>query len=655
MAGTLLGAPVGAVTLPEQMAADIAADSVQIDAATRLQAPGLSALGLIPADVEALFVLARPDQNLAFIPHHDEDNPVYISQSMAVATGKGSSAVVKNFCAFVCLSNDIGMTHGALRLWADDAEDSALIDSARRSAEKALKAQIGELVKQTHLSPVYVVFSPAPGKETAMRELYESMMTRLTHDIDEDDERVSVAGFDGLKMSIGEDVRDGLEEELGITGLEDRCFYSLVKMQGDSMVMVLCEDPADISVPETPAQSVLATPKVAGAATHLPTLVSSAWLSAEMTDGLMKVSSTNSFANLARTVAKIFTDLGKKDEANKNVYAAAAAAATRVSEWKMIEYPTNTKPLTLDVWMKGRDVMAEITSDNLGIEYKPGVLFNPELATDDSTIFYAESTEVTKGYKLIQPGMLDDALAIVKGYVLSADEEERDDKAELLSQMEKHLPEANQLLDNLQKLDQALTFPVMFTVTAPESTANANGGMMVGTFPSVSIASGVKDRAALAPLWDSTLQVARSAMVKNGMPAESAEMVLSSLPVVSRPLAGGMMGYSVFHPFVAMAGMEPQLLVSDSSFVLSTKSSQGEKFAASRSGNGMPFAGVVASLQFAPIARSIQAAGGDSSDFREVADKVKGVYMVGTSTPDGTSILRVKVEMQPAASQDSAE
>lgn len=644
MAGALMAAPLSAATLPETFESEFAPLVLHDKGVSLLDAPGLSALARIPADAESYVLITRPAKLVKLYAELQEEKLDAI-QSVAVASGKGSAEQLARVALIVNLLQDASNL-GFYDMWEMNAQDPAFIRAAKEKALNELNERATALINETHLAPIYAVLSVQAGKEQVLNEMYAELNKNFKEKLDEKYEAVTINGLEGYKIQLTPPDCGGNGKFDFIKGLKDRTFYLLSKVQGNDIIVVLCENPEEIALADSPEKSVLTTDKMKEAELHLPTLAASAWMSTEYASALV-LCSNSSYSALASTVSRTFTQLAEMDAPNQAVYTAAAAAAQRMSEWKIMDYKPNTMPLSLTVWLSaGDDLLMEAKGDSLGMKFNTGKLLSADLATAEDTVFYVESAGGnTPEPTLWQEGMLDDLMSVAKGMVLFQDEEEKDSDSASLQQVELVLPEIKQLVSNLRKLDSLLTYPGMFVIATPDTTQKS---MMGESLPRMAVAFSVKDRAALSSVWDDSLAAVRSIMVKNGTPESAADITLASLPILARKLPNGATSYMVFNPMISMVGLEPQLVLTDDAFVLGTQTSYAANLVTARSGNGVPFNGTVISFQFPQLARCFAGKFGDDDVLAKIANTLRGVYIVSTQKGN-EAIMRAKVVRQPKA------
>lgn len=698
MVGGLLAAPTSAATLPEQLAADIAASTVQVNPTehTALAAPGLSALGLLPADAEAYAVISAEQVGLLkkqLCGTSAGDEHFDALQSAAIAIGKGSSETLSRLASLFLLVKHESSNLSLLLDWKDAASASSLrvpsisddgeedtesmtgeqaapttmaekvIDSVYTNAKRALNRRISALLEETHVAPVYLAITTATEQE--QEAIYARILKEMAKNSKEN-EAANVEGFEGYKTRPKASQLRKLARR-GIKAPENREFYLLAKKHGKGIVVVFCENPAEICLAESPEKSLLTTDKLQAAEAHLPSLICAGWASAESIRALQPMAN-DSYTYLAEKAAEIFAELAGQDEPNKAVYEAAAAAALRMGKWKLsIPYEANTKPLSFTTWKHGNDVLAEVVCDSVGMRYQPGKLLSPELATAESTILYVETTPYTPTTSLPE-GIVEDSLCVTKGVALTISEQDKDSTAEIIQKIEQCQPELNRLIANARKLNTLLTAPAMFTLATPD--ANAAPNMMGQKLPRLAAAFTVTDRAGLTAVWNDTLTIVRDIAVKQGIDPKEAELSLASLPIASRQMPNGVTNHVLFHPLLSMAGLEPQIALTDTAMVLGVQTPFTTTLAASRSGSGIPFEGAVIAVQFPQmeqLARDVQhSLSNVMDDEDEMLDEgqtsgrpqhplvaglahlskvLRGLYAVST-IENGHAILRVKLQAQ---------
>lgn len=439
-------------------------------------------------------------------------------------------------------------------------------------------------------------------------------------------------GFTGIRSNMAElAVGSGFVVPPHILDiLKQKNIHLLAKKQDGVILFVLCQNPEDIRLPENAEQSLLKSPALNGLDAHGNKLMLAAWAKPAVLQAVLPTK-PDEYTDDLRMAEEVFTKMAEVDRPNEAAFKQAAEHTRSLCAMCAAPVQEVKKPFFLKVWGEGSSVKIECTADAMDMTFRPGMLRFGAALSDD-TVLYAESTEpVWPERNIHTEGLVDDAFAVVKGYILTRDEATQDELSANMGFAELFRPDAEKLGGYLKQIVSGLDMPIALVVEAPNRPHSQL---------QVALCAGVRDRLALSAGWAGVLSVADTLGERFGLPGVSA-----MLPIVARPLSESTTSYMLVLPL--MVGMEPQVAVNDKSFVLSSSTELNSKLA-DVPADGVPFCGAVIMLQKAPMAKYLSRVCGP-----EYARLLRGnakLYIVYT-VQDGTMVGRGLMEYNssPAA------
>ena len=636
-----VAAPLSAAS-PQEIYAELSEAPAVAPQLPENRAQVLPALGYLPIDTEAFVVVPHmgkvlPDMEAADADDEEQIRMLRSVDNMVLSAGVGSAEAAE-----VALSMMIGCAEmlqmDDLKQWAavTKEREGEVISKVFAELTDARRVSGIEMLQKMHFAPVYAAISALPGAEADFAKIYGKIQKEMAElaEMDADWQADEWQGFKGVRTTQDKlfaegiiatyaDKADAGQQEALVKLLAEREVHLLVKQEEGVILMVFCENPADISLPASPEQSLLNTPALAGAYAHLDSLVSAGWMSANFTQSFIKVSRYNS---RIAALATAFEALSAADAANAAIYT-AAAQGTKLIEQKVFPVLAEvTVPTAVQVWRKDGALYIDATSDAMGGAYQPGELRFVSKADDFSCVVYAEMTEVTSPYFPDFTGVVAAAYDMAKGFIITLPEREQDEVAPQLSMAQMLMPDVLALGAGLQTVKEGLSMPCALVVE------NVNA---VSPVPAVAFYAGVKNRAALAEGWKQLETVANQAGAKFGMPNVSA-----MLPIYSEPMGAVGMSYMLALPL--LPGLEPQVSLNDQNFVVGTSSALNRSML-SHQGAAVPFCGAVFSLRVPGMLQYLKRTGFDNGA-DSMLSGISAVHAV-SRTQDGVSILRVLVKM----------
>ncbi len=464
-----------------------------------------------------------------------------------------------------------------------------------------------------HLPASYSIITCKPGGEGLLQYLYELQLREMRAETPEGVSLVEdAAGFTGIRIDVAKAFHTELEEatrnmaprrrEMLMQQLSQHPIHLLTRLQGNALITALCQDPQDLKLAASPAESLLATDKLAGCDARLGEgLIAAARISPELA-AVCRAAHTEPSAHLAAGISAVFTRLAEQEPTNKEVYEKAAAGISFLSNAVQDLTRPVTQPSTLLIWCDG-NLHLSATSDALGCSYRPGELRLAAMAEAPQTSLYAESTPMQTG--LTPPesrALVDAAFATAEGFALTLAEDERRQANNTLSTIRAFVPELGSIAAAGSTICRGLNGHaalVMDSTLAPlPAVPGAQPGLQAEA-PRFALYAGVSERNKLAEGWADLKASAAQLAVKLGAPAE----IINLLPITTRQV-GNAMSYSITLPFFTQDAV-PSVAVTDTGLTLGSSVNLTTLVAESATGT-TPFAGGAFALKFAPLAKTLR-------------------------------------------------
>lgn len=638
MAATV--APLYAQQAPpmEQVFNALAAPAETSAAPLEQRAAALPALAVVPNHCEIAVTfshigdMADKMAKAGMFGKMDEPLPQEILNFDSVAIAATSGTTETLIKTFYSLSSE-GYGDGSLlsllsEAWvsqADAAYAPIIKDEMNKARAAAWENVLQALNENGHLSPIYVVLTAKPGQESMMQQWYTMAVSFLMSNVDEEMGVSAVDGeFKGLRIQLKDtieiDEEYDSEEDKAVKTLAQHNLHILFKMQGKALVCIICEDPAEISLPQSPEDSLLASDKLAFCDANInKPILHASYVTPEVSN-ILSECQLAPYRLSARTVETIFSSLARQGGENQNAFTKAAEGLHQLAELFLEKLPyKETQPSTTQVWLDGRDLKAELScSAPEGSAYQPGQLQLTGMADKPGVILYTEGTSITcAGTAVLPPAseLANNAMDVAKGAILSLKLEEQDKASAFFSMVTPFLPDVAQLVTTLDSISQGLGNSNALVLDSAGSIPPVLGGKPGNTIamPRLSFYSGVKDRAKLSAGWDSILGIASNVATRLGTdPA-----VIQMLPIIPK-VDGNTASYSVALPWFT-PDMAPNVTLNDTGFTLGSSPELNGQVLASATGSSA-FAGTVFNLQFAPLATTLR---GFAQLMQEKADSEK--------------------------------
>lgn len=380
--------PLGAqATAP---AAPAAVTAPAADSLLQQRAAAHPALAAIPADAE--FVLSIDNigtaaEGLAKLGLLDASDVELARQPKGISLAL-SPQFVSQFADLIPLYADFNAMSIQLAKDISAESDTEELESQVEAIQSQITGKLAAAVKKIDkVGPVYAVLSMDSQYNADLAASYDQVLQEFKGS--ESVEYVEINGLKGFKLTAQIPDSDEELKELA-AALNGRSIYILSKLVGDTLVIGLAENPEDIRPAATPAESILATDKLAKGDKAL---------------GQRSYLSCYSGANLVNTLMKMnkigptLDGLWQAIQATylKRLKPETAAACARGVEMVMTELKKLDKsqaakhPAFSHLWQDDSAIHFELEEDACGYSYEPAKSLGSGLDTKDAP-FYLEAS-----------------------------------------------------------------------------------------------------------------------------------------------------------------------------------------------------------------------------------------------------------------------
>ncbi len=619
-------APASVPTSAAQVFTALATPAAAQPAATPEQrAQVFNALALLPQDIADFAVLTQLGDNMkklaacGKLPAMDASclPPELLAlDNAALASTQATPATYALLQHALVVLNTVADSFTLAYGWASEArqelEDTIIEELVQRA--DALSTLGDNATEGVHLPASYVVFTSKPGEEAVLQEAAKGILQDIQQPNRPGVTVVNdVNGFSGIHMNVVETYKAELEEatsemaprrkEQLLQELAKHPVHILVRQQGNALILGLCEDPQELKLAATPAESLLATDKLAACDATLNKGMIAAVHTSPQLAALGNEINIRPTLRMAEGISTVFTKLAEKEPAHKDAYEKAAAAVNLLSgELGKFIRPV-TQPGTMQMWCDG-DLHLSATGDAQGCSYSPGTLRLAAMADAPATTFYMESTPVHMGLAPADDkSLLEAVFSAAEGFALTLKPEKRPEAEAALQMAKAFIPDLQALAAAGCTMGSGLDGQVAFVLDAapgmlPQFSATQPGSVHA-EIPRMALYAGVKDRSKLGSGWDEALTAAGQVAAKFGLPPT----IIHMLPV-ARTQVGSAMSYSLALPF-SLQGVSPSLAVADTGVALGSSPELNTQVVESATGTA-PFAGAVFALKFKPLAQTLR-------------------------------------------------
>ena len=492
MAATLAPLPL--------MAQDPAPTAPAAVCAPAAEAPAVSALAHLPITSDLYAVIRGEEQFNSFV-RRDFGRV----EGAAVVISPGMAEVLQSALPLIRLSamsaiaerenffSDIAANFPVAKVW----------DNVSDEADKEELKYLTDFWRSTHLKPIYAAFSVTPGNEEWLRDELFTPFVKMIQDGPESNdevhfEKLEYKGFRGTRLTVlppkeGDDPED--EETQLRAALAGRNFCLLTRLVGNTMMVAVCEDPKELVLPSSPAESLAALPELREPAANSPFFVQ-ANLSVAATKAITEAV-TQFCGGQADAWKRAFELYAKESPEQAEAMAAGARGVVSLfSDFARMMKAANEKTAAsalLRVWGGEGKYHGLISGDACGSSFAPFVPSMEKKAQAPETLLTLESAPFTFHTALPDSEQTAEAaLAVTKAKALLCDRNKP--PMDLSNPL---LPDGVTLLRAAQKALACLGGgAVVVDVPRPEAPAGLltpRMGMLLGVTDAARLAEGLKD------------------------------------------------------------------------------------------------------------------------------------------------------------------
>lgn len=581
----LLAPPAGEVMTPEQ------------------RAVYLPAAALLPADTDSFMVLTNVGRVLKRFGVADAPEMASVRGIESVALGISDEAVVLLQSLMKQYGGGAGLSGTSLLLaeaWKEHAAESVkpVIQEALDAGAKQTEQMMQALAQQVVVKPAYLAVTVKPEALPAMQMLVGMLAGQLS----QGDLRnmVESNGFKGVKLpAFPLPVPDGTEKMVDS--------YLMYRLQGNTLLVVLCGDPSQAKAPANAAESVL------GRAELLNSRLSRKSVAVVSTSAAFNnvCGSNPEMGSAVSFATSVFRKLAEASPAFGRSGLYAAEGLEFLHQQLNLLTPDSASASQLYVWLD-KALHLEMVQDAAGMKYAPATMKQPAQLVNPDVAFYLESAPIIGFPQLDLPGILGAAGAVANATVQTFDEPYRAKRQAELDKVLSYRSDVLALADAVTTLGSGLTGSSTVVVTVPAATQTVEAAWY----------SPVSNRAALADAWRQMMAIGERMQARAG---KSGKCVQPS-PVEM----GDATAYTVDIPSACacpLAGLTPGVLVSNTDFVLGTSPAFNESLLSTATGT-MPLPGCVMQLRMLPAATAFSRLAAEAEKAGK-ADEAAGLREMG--------------------------
>lgn len=642
---------LSAATNPQEIFTELSAPAQPAAMSAPQRAETLPALALLPAEGDMVAAIVEPGEAVCGLMQlcGKEVDPLLHARlesirDTALVLGEGSAAALLNALPFLRISSSLEMMRECEEKWCERAKPE-FVDCIRKEFRRQWELEKNGLLtalERFHPAPIYCALTCKEGREKDFAEWHRSFTGALRGLAQSDDgvQYVEYGGYTGIRMNqlkTLELMHCPLPSEPEVRrALAQREMYMLTRNRGKDALIIVCERPGDISLPPSPAFSMLYSPKLAHADGHMEQLLATVWIGTSLNRAMRAISDQSAFP-AAQAVVRSLRCMGTHaPKQQQSFHVAADQLAWLISQPPFLNELRT--PLTMQVWQNGDEVWMESVSDAQGMTFAPGKLRLVNQSEARETIFYMESTAFSTTrlplYMDYWNRMSRAILELGDGMVLSLRDDQQGTLGTYLRYARLFRHELEAIGEAMHTISSGMEAPFSVLLCHPAEEGSATRGT------SWAFGSAVKNRLALGEGWRQLLDAVGNAAGKLGVPPA----LMHVLPIEKQDMGNAAVSYALALPF-AQAESLPRVAVNNKYFVLGNADSLNAHVLSSATGS-MSFCGAVNSVHFPRLAQAVRAghlpiptfccdSQQESAAFLErLAERVNRLYSVSTISSD---------------------
>ncbi len=597
-------------------------------ATPELRAAVFNALALLPDTISDFAVATAVGDNLTRLarsgvcPELTTDAlpaELLALDNIAVATTMATPATYSGVTKAVEYSRTV-MTAMEIALnWTLNAHPAAaqIVTQETQLQTQALGHEAANHLQGIELPPTYVVLTCKPGQEGVLQSLYDEFISRTKAEGEDWITPVQDAnGFTGARFEPGKRYGASGPAETNADGtpisafektlrdeIDKRSYFIMARLQGNALILALCEDPAELKLASSPGDSLLSTNLTSPADVNLgKDMLGMLHVSKEL--AAVNYAAHNGYVlNLAAIMSKVFIKLGERDVADQTTFRKAShGMEVLAGQFHRFTDRHIQQPTTMQAWSDG-DLHLLSTCDAQGCSFRPSELKLAALADEAQTTLYAENTPLHLSTPLPNFNTVAEAaLDVAAGVTLTLAENERAQAAGAIATVRQFMPELRAFADAAATMGYGLNGHMAFVLDATHTSLPPIVGAepdIQADIPRFTFYAQVTNRGQIASGWNALLTAAGQVVSKLG----ASPMLVNMLPITPTHM-GNATSYAIALPFFTQ-DFVPSLTISDTGLALGSSARLNTQVVQSATGN-TPFAGSAFAFKFAPLARSLR-------------------------------------------------
>lgn len=614
-----------------------------------------AALALLPQNTEGYMAVGNMPGFLRLAGMGSEElGEAALVESAAIGFGAGAADMLRQALPLYSgMATEASLTEMA-QAWAMKAHEHA-----QGVIEAQLKQQSAEAIDKAidaiaawKTAPLYAVVSVHEEGREMLPALQQSLLEELSED--EHAESVESGVWKGVRLRCSDDISEIVVEDEELSALQkvklegalrQLSLHIMATVRDNALVVAVCADPAQLSLADTPAASVLASDKAAVLKEQSNPLTA-IYLSAEMNNACreLNMQPAKTFSGFATGVFKTLGSEGTP--AAQACQGAVTALSALMAQYEQCT-PAVDAPTTLLMWEDG-DLHLDMVSDANGARFAAAE--SVSLPSSDKTFFTFTSDPVTGTHTCDGSSMLNACETLVNGLSATLTEEGSAQVQGAMAQYHLFDSEKETLGNAFAAWKSAFSGSFSFVADAAGSVpASLLGGSPAETVmvPRVAVNLGVAQRADIEKGRSLFMQAVKQGMAKVG----ADESVLDSVPMAETKADNASL-YSLALP-ICCPGFSPTVAVTDKTWSFSSSVDLATAVAKSPVAPAAAEGKATFCFSPAPVAELLKTAAAldaENEDLAEAAAAADAVSSVissvsGTATTTADDLFRLHVDV----------
>ena len=459
----------------------------------RTRARLFSPLGALPADTDSFVVFSRLGEIASRIQWESGVLPAVdlLTELEGLAVGVSADTVAdlrRLLPLFQILSTSVGEAAEAWKSKSADDVARAIVAEQRAQFDTDAETLV-QASRDFHLAPIYFVLTAKEAGQQLLRQLsLLPMMLPIASDAPiEMTAKGDWRGFSvhGNRLDLSMLGLSPDQEKEMKQNLEQARLYVVSKKVGKRLVLVICSNLDEVSIPAKYTQSLLAAPVM----NHFDSAAQqNPWAVGYSSASVVKMREDLDVFDYFNTVdfmARVFSRLGAGNEA----YSAAAEALKSLRQVSQQFLPKHHGPERFVVWGEDEYYLQMVGAAG-DMSFAPGSIRYADNATADKTAVYVESTALQAGAALDIPAVLNDIEKIQTGVRASLKPDCVAECASLAQRLGQYRPYIEAVAATGRELNDGVQGSAAFLFSVAEGGDSASA--------SLSLCAGVADPQSMA-------------------------------------------------------------------------------------------------------------------------------------------------------------